>query len=98
MALDDPFGNGQTKPGALAELLGGIKWIEDLGQFFFPNSRAIVFDLKGKSMAIFVLIGLDCQISSGLFHGLRGVDDQIKQDLLNSSRIQLGLDFLRNVD
>ena len=55
VVLDDVVGNGQPKPGPLADGFGGKKRLENLLQGFIRNARPVVGD--GQGAPLFIALG-----------------------------------------
>ena len=85
MLLHDRVGDGQAKPGALADFLRREKRIEHLALRSSGIARAIVVDLEHRdprSASCEVRID-DRAAAVGADAGLLGVDQEIEQDLLD---------------
>src|SRR6185437_8794013 len=77
--LDDAIDNIEAKAGALADALGGEKWIEDTRHCVRWNAGAIVGNFHEDEIVF--AGGADGELAAAL-HGIGGVVDEIGPDLI----------------
>src|SRR2546421_12956921 len=74
--------DGETEPAADADRLGGEEHVEDARQHLGQNARAGVVHLDDRTRADPARRYSDgVAVAAPLRQGLRGVDDQVQQDL-----------------
>src|SRR5208282_2577414 len=78
-AFDDPADDIETKTGAFANTLGGEKRIEDAGDLFGRNPRAVIGNFHEDE--IIFASGANGELAAA-FHGVGGVVDEIGPDLI----------------